>query len=85
MVENMPMEKAKEFFTAFGQIPQRVTNDGITSRLLPSFLSQLSERFPSNICQLITWSGDVQIPAWSRVNFSSLMNVPVCKHLLCLL
>lgn len=31
MVENMPVEKAKEFFTAFGQIPQRVTNDGITS------------------------------------------------------
>lgn len=31
MVENMPEQKAKEFFTAFGQIPQRVTNDGIAS------------------------------------------------------
>lgn len=31
MVENMPEQKAKEFFTAFGQIPQRVRNDGIAS------------------------------------------------------
>lgn len=31
MVENMPEEKAKEFFNAFGQIPQRVTSDGIRS------------------------------------------------------
>lgn len=26
MVENMPEEKAKEFFDAFAQIPQRVAN-----------------------------------------------------------
>lgn len=33
MVENMPVEKAKEFFSAFGQIPQRVTSDGVRSLL----------------------------------------------------
>lgn len=31
MVENIPEEKAKEFFAAFGQIPQRVTDDSIAS------------------------------------------------------
>lgn len=33
MVENMPVEKAKEFFSAFGQIPQRVISDGIKTLL----------------------------------------------------